>query len=67
MLPIVETETELFDLITEIKDHRIFVAPVLKDPFLHYSINELSLLYLYDLTIGKECIMFFKRMLCFKS
>ena len=59
MLPIVETETELFDLITEIKDHRIFVAPVLKDPFLHYSINKLSLLYLYDLTIGKECIVSF--------
>ena len=59
MLPIVETETELFDLITEIKSHRIFVAPVLKDPFLHYSINELSLLYLYDLTIDKECIVSF--------
>jgi len=33
MLPIVETEIELFDLISEIEDHRIFVAPILKDPF----------------------------------
>lgn len=59
MLPIVETESELFDLITEIKDHRIFVVPILKDPFLHYQVNGLSLLYLYDLTINKDCIVSF--------
>ena len=59
MLPIVETEIELFDLISEIEDHRIFVAPILKDPFLHYQVNSISLLYLYDLTTDKECIVSF--------
>lgn len=59
MLPIVETETELNQLINEVKDHRVFVAPILKDPFLHYNVNDLSLLYLYDFTINKECIVSF--------
>lgn len=59
MMPIVETETELLQLIEEVKDHRVFVSPVLKDPFLHYNVNELSLLYLYDFTNSKECIISF--------
>ena len=59
MIPIVETESEILDLIKEVKDNRIFVAPILKDPFLHYTVNELSLLYLYDLTLNKECIVSF--------
>jgi hypothetical protein len=59
MIPIVETESEILDLIKEVKDNRIFVAPILKDPFLHYTVNTLSLLYLYDLTLNKECIVSF--------
>jgi hypothetical protein len=59
MIPIVETQSEILDLIKEVKDNRIFVAPILKDPFLHYTVNTLSLLYLYDLTLNKECIVSF--------
>jgi hypothetical protein len=57
MMPIIETIEELERLIPKVAGHRLFVAPILKDPFLHYKVNELSLIFIYDLTIDRHTII----------
>ena len=57
MMPIIETHEELDRLVPKVSGHRLFVAPILKDPFLHYKVNQLSLLFIYDLTVDRHTII----------
>jgi hypothetical protein len=57
MMPIIETHEELQRLIPKVSGHRLFVVPILKDSFLHYKVNILSLLFIYDLTVDRHTII----------
>jgi hypothetical protein len=57
MMPIIETHEELERLIPKVSGHRLFVAPILKDSFLHYQVNTLSVVFIYDLTVNRHTII----------